>query len=96
MLEYKNIKTFYKMVPYNPNWSEEAFGIKEDTVPWTYGISDLQGEGIFGTFYENKLWKVNQKEFRIEKLIKRKGDKLYVEWKGYDNSFNKSINEKDI
>ena len=32
--------------------------------------------------------KKNQKQFRIEKVIKRKGNKLYVEWKGYDNSFN--------
>ena len=32
--------------------------------------------------------KKNQKEFRIERIIKRKGDKLYVKWKGYDHSFN--------
>ena len=32
--------------------------------------------------------KTNQQEFRIEEVIKRKGDKLYVKWKGYDNSFN--------
>ena len=32
--------------------------------------------------------KGNQKEFRVENVIKRKGDKLYVKWKGYDNSFN--------
>ena len=35
-------------------------------------------------FYENKLQKINQNEFRIEKVIKRKGDKLYVKRKGYD------------
>ena len=33
-----------------------------------------------------KKKKKNQKEFRIEKVIKRKGDMLYVKWKGYDNS----------
>ena len=38
----------------------------------------------------------NQKEFRIEKILKRKGDKLYVKRKGYDNSFNSWINNKDI
>ena len=35
----------------------------------------------------------NQKEFRIEKILK-KGDKLYVKWKGYDNLFNSWINKK--
>ena len=38
----------------------------------------------------------NQKEFRIEKVLKKKGDKLYVKWKGYDNSFNSCIDKKDI
>ena len=49
---------------------------------WTYVISDLNGEPIDGTFYEQELRKANQKEFRIEKVIKRKGDKLYVKCKG--------------
>ena len=47
-------------------------------------------------FYEKELQKTSQKKFRIEKIIKRKGDKLYVKWKGYDISFNISINEKDL
>ena len=46
-------------------------------------ISDLKGEAIVGTFYEKELQKKNQEEFRVEKVIKRKGDKLYVKWKGY-------------
>ena len=40
--------------------------------------------------------KTNLKEFRIEKVIKRKGDKLYVKWEGYNNSFNSWIDKKDI
>ena len=51
-------------------------------------ISDLNGRSITRTFYEKELQKTNQKEFRIEKGLKMKGDKLYVKWKGYDNSFN--------
>ena len=35
-------------------------------------------------------------KFRIEKVLKRKGNKLYVKWKGYENSFNSWINEKDL
>ena len=38
----------------------------------------------------------NQKEFRIEKVIKRKGDELYVKWMGYDNHFNSWIDKKDL
>ena len=92
--KYKNI--FHK--GYIPNWSEEVFVIDriKNTVPWTYVINDLNGEEITGTFYANELQKTNQKEFSIEKVIKRKGDKLYVKWKGYDNSFNIWINKNDI
>ena len=74
--KYKNI--FAKS--YVPNWSKEGFVIKKvkNTVPWTYIISNLKGEEIVGTFYEKELQKTNQKEFRIEKVINRKGNKLYV------------------
>ena len=84
--KYKNI--FAK--GYTPNWSEEVFVINKikNTVSRTYVINDLNGEEITGTFYEKELQKTNQKEFRIEKAIKRKGDKLYAKWKGYNSSFN--------
>ena len=59
-------------------------------------ISDLNGELITGTFYEKELQKNNQEKFGIEKVIKRKGDRLLAKWKGYDNSFNSWINKKDI
>ena len=45
-------------------------------------------------FYENKLQKANQNEFTVEKAMETKGDKLYVEEKDYDNSFNSWINKK--
>ena len=84
--KYKNI--FAK--GYTPNWSEEVFVINKikNTVPWTYAINDLNGEEITGSFYENELQKTNQKEFGIEKVLKRKGDKLYIKWKEHSNSFN--------
>ena len=92
--KYKNI--FAK--GYTPNWSEEAFVIKKikNAVPWTYVIDGLNGEEISGTFYEKELQKIDQQEFRIEELTKKKGDKLYVKWKGYDNSFNSWIDKKDL
>ena len=68
----------------------------KNTAPWTYVISDLIGEVIVGRFYEKELQKTNQKEFRVEKVIKRKGHKLYVKWKVYNNSFNSWIDKKDI
>ena len=69
---------------------EEMFVIKKvkNTVSWSYIINDLNSEKIVGMLCKNELHKTNQKEFRIEKVIKRKGDKLYVKWKGYNNSFN--------
>ena len=74
--KYKNI--FAK--GYTPNCSEDVFVISEikNTVPWTYVINDLNGEKIIEIFYEKELQKTNQKEFRIEKVIRRKGDELYV------------------
>ena len=77
--KYKNIFA----EGYTPNWSEEIFVLKKikNTVSWTYVINDLNGEEIVGTFYEKGLQKTNQKEFRIEKVIKRKGNKLFVKWK---------------
>ena len=57
---------------------------------------DLNGEEIIRSFYEKELQKTSQKEFKIEKVIKRKGDKLYVKWKGYNNSFNSWIDKKDL
>ena len=92
--KYKNV--FAK--GYVPNWSEEVFVVNKikSTVPWTYEINDLNGEKIIGSFYEKELQKTSQEEFRIEKVIKRKGDKIYVKWKGYDNSFNSWIDKKDL
>ena len=80
---------------YTPNWSEEVFVIKKvkNTVQWTYVINNLSGEEITGTFYEKELQNTSQEEFRIEKVIRRKGDKIYVKWKGYDNSFNSWIDK---
>ena len=48
------------------------------------------------SFYEKELQKTNQGKLRIEKVLKRKGDKLYVKWKGYDSRFNSWINKKDL
>ena len=51
---------------------------------------------LWEAFMKKNLQKTNQKEFRIEKVIKSKGNKLYVKWKGYNNSFNSWVNKKDL
>ena len=93
--KYKNI--FAEI--YAPNLSEEVFVISKikNTVPWTTVINDLNGEEMVGTFYEKEYQKTNQEEFTIEKVTKRKGNKLYVKWKGYDdNSFNSWIDKETL
>ena len=68
-----------------PNWSEDIFVVRKikNTVPWTYVIKDLNDEEIIGTFYEKELQSTNQQEYKTEKIIKKKGNKLYVKWKIY-------------
>ena len=45
---------------------------------------DLDVEETIATFYEKELQKKNQEGCRIEEVIKIKGNKLYVKWKGYE------------
>ena len=99
MLEDQNIK--YKNIFAKGcvrNWPEWVFVIKKvkNTVTWTYVIKDFNKEEIVGIFYEKELQKTNQKEFRTERVIKRRGDKFYIQWKGYDSLFNSCIDKKDI
>ena len=91
----KNKNIFAK--GYGPYWSGDVFVIKEvkNTDPSTYVITDLN-EKIIGTFQEKELQKTNQQGFRIGKVIKGKGNKLYVKWKGYYNSFNSWIDKNDL
>ena len=92
--KYKNI--FAK--GYAPNWSEEAFVVSKikNTVRWTYVVSDLNGEEISGSFCENELQKLVKENLEYKKYLKKKGDKVYVKWKGYDNRFNSWIDKKDL
>ena len=66
------------------------------TIPVTYKITDYNGEQIQGSFYEQELQKTYQGTFRIEKVLKRQGDKSLVKWLGYPKSFNSLIATKAI
>ena len=68
----------------------------KNTVPWTYVISDLNNGHIISSLYGKELQKTSQKEFRIEKVIEKKGDKIYVKWEGYSDLFNSWIDQNEI
>ena len=83
---------------YTPNCSKDIFIVSKikNAVTWSYVINEVNGEEITGKICEKKLQKTNQKVFRVKKVIKRKGDKLYVKWKGYDKLLNSCITKKDL
>ena len=56
----------------------------------------MNGKEITRSFYEKELQKPSQEKFRMEKVLKRKGDQLYVKWKGYNNPLKSWINKKDL
>ena len=66
------------------------------TIPVIFKITDYNGEEIQGSFYEQELQKTSQDVFRIEKVLRRKGDKSLVKWMEYPKSFNSSIDSKAI
>lgn len=98
MREHKNAKKNILKKFYTLNWSEGYFVIKKvkSTVAWTYVTEDFSSEEIIGTFFEkdkssksNTNQKTNQADFRIKKIIKKKGDKLNVNWKGCESLYKK-------
>ena len=66
------------------------------TILVTYKITDYNGEVIQGSFYEEELQKNSQNTFRIEMILRRKGDKSLIKWVGYSDAFNSWIDTKTI
>ena len=83
---------------YTPRWTEEVFTISkiQYSDPITYKVKDYNDEEIQGIFYERELQKTNQKVYRIEKIMRKRGNKSLVKWLGYPESFNSWINNKDL
>ena len=83
---------------YTPKWTEEVFTVSQVqyTDPPTYKITDNIGEEIQGTFYEHELQKTSQKVFRIEKVIRKRGNKSLVKWLGYPETFNSWVDNKSL
>ena len=84
----------------NIKWSEEIFKIykvnKSNVI--TYQLKDMNDEIIKGIFYEKELQltKNTTGEYIIEKVLKTKGNQMYVKWRGYSNNFNSWVNKYDI
>ena len=95
MLGFQNTKTSFLKDTFKIGQKKFLLLVKLKTVLWTYVISNLSDQPITGIFMKKNCKKLVQK-IRIEKVLKRKGDKLYVKWKGYDNSFNCWIDTKDL
>ena len=86
---------------YLPGWTEEVFVVRRviPGVVATYKIEELDGAPVKGTFYEQDLQKVTVSEddlFRVEKVLKRKGNKLLVRWKGWSNKYDSLIDKSDV
>ncbi|KAK4873511.1 hypothetical protein RN001_015540 [Aquatica leii] len=84
---------------YTPNWSNEIFIIRKVklTNPTTYLLKDIKGDDILGGFYEMELQKVKHPDtYLIERILRKKGTKMYVKWLGFDETHNSWINKNSI
>lgn len=84
---------------YTANWTTEIFRIVKalPTEPPTYSLEDLNGKEIKGCFYAHELQKTkNTDVYLVEKIIRRKGGKLFVKWLGFDDSHSSWINAEDM
>ena len=84
----------------NIKWSEELFKIYDINISEVimYKLKDMNDDIIEGSFYEKELQKTKNTtvEYIIEKILKTKNNKIYVKWRGYNDSFNSWINKNDI
>ena len=93
-------RTLFDKPTGNIKWSEQLckiYKINKSNVI-TYQLKDMNNEIIKGQFYtkELQLTKNTTGEYIIEKILKTNKDKIYVKWRGYDNSFNSWINKNTV
>jgi len=83
---------------FTPNWTAEVFTVSkiQRTNPVTYKITDYNDEEIQGTFYEQELQKTSQEVYRIEKIVKKGKTRSLVKRRGYPESFNSWVDNKDL
>ena len=84
----------------NIKWIEELFKIykinKSNVI--TYQLKDINDEIIKGQFYEKELQltKNTTGEYIIEKILKTKGNQIYIKWRNYDSSVNSWIDKNTV
>lgn len=84
---------------YLPNWTNEVFTIHrvQPTSPETYILKDNKGEIVQGGFYGHELLKTQVSDvYLVQKVLKRKKDKLLVRWLGFDKTADSWIHKKDL
>ncbi|XP_036148023.1 uncharacterized protein LOC118647358 [Monomorium pharaonis] len=84
---------------YTPNWTTEVFKILkvQHINPVTYLLEDYRGKSIAGAFYEHELHRATHPDvYLVEKILRRKGDKVYVKWLGFNGSHNSWIDKKNV
>ena len=84
---------------YTPNWSTEVFKIVkvQKTNPVTYILEDSCGKPIAGGFYEHELHQVaNPDVYLVEKVLRKRGNEVYVKWLGLDKSYNSWIRKDNV
>ena len=84
---------------YTPNWTTEVFKIAkvQQTNPVTYLLEDSRGESIDEGFYEYELHRAaNPDVYLVEKVLRKRGNEVYVKWLGFDGSHNSWIHKDDI
>lgn len=84
---------------YTPNWSTEIFKVHEikKTEPRTYILQDYQGNIIQGGFYEPELLSAKYPDiYLVEKILKRRGNRVLVKWLGFPSKDNTWIDIKDV
>ncbi|XP_043468242.1 uncharacterized protein LOC122502321 [Leptopilina heterotoma] len=84
---------------YTPNWTTEVFTVDKvkSTKPVTYKLKDYQNQPIEGGFYEEELLKVQYPDvYLVEKVLKTRGNDVYVKWLGFDSSHNSWIKKSDM
>ncbi|XP_011067074.1 PREDICTED: uncharacterized protein LOC105153744 [Acromyrmex echinatior] len=88
-----------KIQSYTPNWTTEVFTIikVQRTNPVTYLLEDYRGKSIAGAFSEHELHRATHPDvYLVEKVLHRKGDKVYVKWLGFDGSHNSWIHKNNV
>ena len=84
---------------YTPNWTTENFTITKVryTTPFTYNIKDYKNELINGIFYEEELQKCKHPDtYLIERIIRKRGENLFVKWLGFNDTHNQWIHQNDL